>query len=117
MEFEKKVSIWAGFFSSLDELDSYLEVDFNKDQSSFKLDFNLAFYDEDFAESDYQEDKDFVGLLEPMSYADSIEINAKQLPWKSKYNSLILLYDFQYSGEIVETENVYFLGSFNYKKE
>jgi hypothetical protein len=118
MNVENKVSIWFGKFDTEVGLDAFLEIDYDEDGDSvpslFMIAFGIDYYDEDFREA-FLDNNLNKASLENVSYSetfvDKIETDF------SKYNCAILLYDYDYSGEILETENIDFYGVLYYKKQ
>lgn len=97
------VSLWLGNFEDEEALEAYLEIDDEDDDdaiSQFEEDFALDYYDEDCREISWHESKEksLETLLGDHSYSDQIlaKIKAKIKP----YNSVILLYNYDFDEEI-----------------
>src|SRR4051794_37504793 len=112
------VSLFVGNSSSYEELQNYILVSYTEDgdaiPSEFEKDFNIAYYDEDFREVEFYDESsdDLRVLLEGFSYAERIipeliEICGERL--NQKVNSVTLLYNFQYHGNVNETNQFRFL--------
>ncbi|MBY0061276.1 MULTISPECIES: immunity 22 family protein [Priestia] len=126
MEQISYVSLWVGEFSSTEELENYLLIDYTEDgdaiPSQFEKDFNIEYFDEDFSEAHYEGDEvhKLSQLLEGCSYDDVVIPNfvekyGENLPINA--NSMILLYDFEYnkSGDHDKTHPVKYVGSVRYE--
>ena len=107
---EKKVSLWLGNFSSGEEFNGYVESGFNEDgnyiKSGFQEDFLIEKYNYDLIEKDWIIDQceDVSSLLTGFSCDDEIIPKFEKMISKDRlenYNSIILLYDFQYDGKII----------------
>lgn len=115
-----KVSIWMGEFSSQTDLDDYLDLVYYENvdfpSSVFTKNFEIDFYDNDFQEAyctEEEERKDLSDLAEPLSYSETY---IKSLPENSKKgNTIIALYNFEYNSKVLESENVRFIGVFEYE--
>lgn len=128
MEKENVVSIWLGHFNSEQELEDYTFIDFGPDdeeiRSKFQEDFNIEQYgyDTDFSDVFFVEDPESIeDLLMGASYSESfwdyvIELNKKLT---LKYNSVIAIYDFDYSKGVKSSNrvDVDYIGSVAYKKK
>jgi hypothetical protein len=116
------VSLWLGKFCSEQKFKTYVNQEFNEDgdvTSKFMNDFSINYYDHDFAESFFNE-SDLNAqetLLSTMSYSATFMSKVKNVKW-SKYNSIVLIYDFEYNGsEILNNdESLEFIGTFKYEK-
>ncbi len=105
MERSGKVSLWLGVFENRDDFFDYINVLYDEDGNSilskFQTDYEITKYDPDKMESDWIEVRcnSINELLEGFSYDDIIipqfseVINSKNI---QKYNSIILIYDFEY---------------------
>ena len=113
MEEEGTVSLWLGNTDSLDSLErllaiSYPEEEENEDiiNSAFATGFHIDFYDDDFLEIEFLEDgcDKLDELLESFSYADILIPKFDRLigSIKRRFNAVVLLYNFRYSGAIEE---------------
>ncbi|HVI47549.1 MAG TPA: immunity 22 family protein [Chitinophaga sp.] len=117
---KNKVSIWAGKFSSQEELESYLDFVYNDNDelsvSPFRSDYGIGHYDEDFQEA-YCEDTltDLYTLAEPLSYAESfLHLLPKDV---SGINTIIAIYSFAYPGEVERAGRTFFVGVYDYEYE
>jgi len=118
MEKANIVSIWSGRFGSEDELVDFVQDRYSEDgdliPSTFMSAFGIAYIDYDFQEVLFEDGLTKEYLLQA-SYAKSfIGKVFDKLPAE---NSLILLYDFDYTGKKQKAENLRFIGSFGYVKE
>lgn len=102
---KNKVSLWLGKFSTSDEFSEYVETDFSEDgdyiKSKFQEDFGIMEYNLDFMEKDWLSDycDDLESLLSGFSYDYQIIPEFQKIICKEKlinYNSILLLYDFEY---------------------
>ena len=111
MEQEGFVSLWVGNVQSSEELDRLLTVSYSDEgdfiPSIFAKHFEVRRYDDAVREAEYYEEasKDLNQLLEGFSYDDEIApkfntLVQEELP--NGINAVILLYNFRYTGEIVE---------------
>ncbi|SFJ16105.1 immunity 22 family protein [Thermoflavimicrobium dichotomicum] len=124
MEKEGFVSLFIGNSHSYKELQDYISNNYTEDgdalPSEFEKDFNIDYYDEDFREVKCynKSSNDLRVLLEGFSYDEEIipkfiEICGECL--NQEANSVILLYNFLYNGNINETNQFRFLGTVQYK--
>lgn len=127
---EKKgfVSLWVGNVQSSDELDRLLVVSYSDDgdfiPSIFANHFEIRRYDDAVREAEYYEEAsdDLNQLLEGFSYDDEIvprfdTLVEEELP--NDINAVVLLYNFKYTGEIIEatiqSNYLRFLGTVEYQ--
>lgn len=120
------VSIWMGKCTSNNDLNKYMEGQYNDDgdylQSSFEEDFVLSM-DEDFVESEVlgRGHEVIECLLEGFSYDSRIIMNlkAQDIKLEDNYNTVVILYNHKYSGEVnsIKKKNLYlrFIGSVEYE--
>lgn len=121
------VSLWLGRFSDFDELETYTEIKYNVDGDSipsiFEKDFKLGYYDRDLVEKDWITDAedDIEKLLVGFSYDNQLIQQYINIKLKSKYNTIILIYNYDYNkeGKIVKsvdnnTYNLDFIGTAEY---
>jgi len=110
MKKDKVVSIWFGNLKSERELFEFVQEKYDDDgvfiPSPFMEAFGTGKYDPDFQEVLFEED-----LLEA-SYAETFIDKIDNISG----NSVILLYDFCYTGQVREASNFRFIGTFNYAK-
>lgn len=124
---ENDVSLWLGYFSDFDELETYTEIKYNEDGDSipsvFEKDFKVGYYDRDLVEKDWIPDAedDIEKILEDFSYDNQLIQQYNNIKLKSKYNTIILIYNYNYNkeGEIVNfvDNNTYkldFIGTAEY---
>lgn len=121
-EREGTVSIWLGNLSSEDEFENYVKEQYGDDDSPisrFAEEFEIGWYDHDFIEADFIENKSSVEeFLSGNSYSSSF-INEAVSASKSKgfesCNTKILLYDNEYipnDRTENETQKLTFIGAF-----
>ncbi len=128
------VSLWAGCSESDEKLLDYISVDYSEEDSDdyyysqFMKDFGIDDFDEDCVERIFldNETDSIKYLLSGCSYEDKVIPEFEKIicnfPDK-KYNSVILVYDMNYDGNITVAENKYcrlrFVGTvkINIKKE
>ncbi|NMO94996.1 immunity 22 family protein [Paenibacillus lemnae] len=128
MEKEGFVSLWVGDVQSSEELDRILVVSYSDEgdfiPSIFAKHFEIHRYDDAVREAEYYEEasNDLNQLLEGFSYDDKIvpsynKLVQEELP--DDINTVVLLYNFKYTGEIVEatiqSNYLRFLGTVEYK--
>ncbi len=115
MEEENKVSIWLGNFNSEDELTEYMEEHFTEDgdmYSDFMKAFEIDFIDNQFQEVFFSKNlskEDFKSFSYAESYVDDINANLEN------YNSVIAIYNFNYSKKIQKSSDVDFIGVYDYQ--
>ena len=121
MEKEGTVSVWAVVGFTEDELDEYVEYDYDNDSlSRFCIEngINDEDIDEDFIEKAVCDDiiTDTEQLLEGCSYSDSFisAFAGKKLP--ENCNGLILVYNYEYDGNKAENDDIVFLGTAEYSE-
>jgi Immunity protein 22 len=118
MEEQGTVSLWLGNVDSEDLLENALQIIYSEDGdfdgSDFTRGFQIDFYDENFKESEFYEENsnDLSFLLAGFSYDETIiqRFSSITISLKQKYNTVMLLYNFRYVGEIQEWqgENISF---------
>lgn len=116
MNEENKVSIWFGNFETEEQFNEFIKETYDDEgdmHSEFMNIFGINFIDNQFQETLY--DKDLNRLkLEPASYSESF-LDKIEVDY-SKYNCIILLYDFDYSGSVEKNKNINFYGTLSYQK-
>lgn len=128
MEKEGFVSLWIGNVQSSEELDKLLAVSYSDEgdfiPSIFAKHFNIRRYDDAVREAEYyaEASDDLKQLLEGFSYDDEIVPRFTALVQEglaNDFNAIVLLYNFEYTGEIVEAtiqSNYFgFLGAVEYR--
>lgn len=121
------VSLWLGYFSDFNELETYTEIKYNEDGDSipsiFEKDFKLGYYDRDLVEKDWIPDAEgeIEKLLVDFSYDNQLIQQYNNIKLKSKYNTIILIYNYDYNkeGKIVNfvdktTYKLDFIGTVEY---
>lgn len=102
MQKEGKVSLWLGNFNNEKTFREFMEIKYTDDgdsiPSKFKKQFKIDYYDIDFSEIDYMEEKsnDLEVLLEGFSNDYEIIPKLNEKYNGGIYNSIVLLYDFEY---------------------
>lgn len=102
MQKEGKVSLWLGIFNDEETFRKFMEIKYSDDgdsiPSKFKKQFRIDYYDIDFSEIDYMEEKskDLQVLLEGFSNDYEIIPKLNEKYNGGMYNSIVLLYDFEY---------------------
>lgn len=122
------VSLWLGYFSNFDELEKYTEIKYDEDGDSipsvFEREFKIGYYDRDLIEKDWIPDAedDIKELLVDFSYDDQLIQQLLDVKLDSKYNTIILIYNYNYNKEErhvpAVNENRYkldFIGTAEYK--
>lgn len=126
MEKEGYVSLWVGKFNSNIDFQNYLLISYTEDgdaiPSKFEKDFQIDYYNEDFMEAEHfeGETKNLSKLLDGCSYDDVVIPNFIKMQGDSltdNFNSIILLYDFQYApkGQNYLNDDVQYIGNVRYK--
>jgi hypothetical protein len=111
-----KVSVWFGNFNNESELKSYVEEIFDKEgdsTSKFMTDYKIDYIDPQTQEVDFNSKNiSLKEKLEGFSYINSfIE---KLIKIDSNYNSIILLYNFKFDNSIKKSDQIRFIGCFDY---
>ncbi|HEY5561744.1 MAG TPA: immunity 22 family protein [Clostridiaceae bacterium] len=127
---EGTVAIWLGYFEPIESLQGYLQVNYSENvdfiDSQFEKDFAIEYFDEEMREIDYfSEIKNSISdILENHSYGDSIIFNYTKMfgvELDRGYNSLILYYNYSYSGlgkEIYIKKNlIKFIGNIDFNTD
>ncbi|MGQ7106292.1 immunity 22 family protein [Bacillus cereus] len=123
MEVHGIVSIWLGNMKTQDQLDAYINVTYDEEgnamPASFFVDFNIDMIDvdEDFIEKEVLEEaSDNVSmLLTGCSYDDKILSRIKEVVKLNKsYNSIVLIYNFQYDNSVSNCEGFNFVTATSY---
>lgn len=102
MQKEGRVSLWLGNFNNEKTFREFMEIKYTDDgdsiPSKFKKQFKIDYYDIDFSEIDYMEKKsnDLEVLLEGFSNDYEIIPKLNEKYNGGIYNSIVLLYDFEY---------------------
>jgi hypothetical protein len=124
LEKEGYVSLFIGNLSSFEELENYVMQSYTEDgnlvNSEFGKDFNIEYYDDDFREVEFHNEpsRDLRVILKSFSYDEKIipefiGICGEHLDQEA--NSVILLYNFDYDGNVKESKQFRFLGTLQYK--
>jgi len=123
MEVHGMVSIWFGNMQMQDQLDTYIHVTYDEEGDSiparFFVDFNIDIIDvdEDFIEKEVLEEAsdDISMLLTGCSYDDKILSRIKEVVKLNKsYNSIVLIYNFQYDNSVSNCEDFNFVTTTSY---
>ena len=106
---KQKVSLWLGNFASQEEFQEYFKISNKEDvdsvSSEFETDFHLSYYDRDLVEKDWVDvsENNIDVLLEGFSYDEEIIMQFPKI--SSTYNTIVLIYDFDYSKEELKVSN------------
>ncbi|WP_283750431.1 immunity 22 family protein [Bacillus cereus] len=123
MEVHGMVSIWLGNMQTQDQLDVYTDATYDEEGNSiparFFVDFNIDMIDvdEDFIEKEVLEEArdDISVLLTGCSYDDKILSRIKEeVKLKKFYNSIVLIYNFQYDNSVSNFEGFDFVTATSY---
>ena len=117
METKNKISLWLGKFASEDALHDFFKEEYDEEgdatskfMSAFQIDYiNPGFQEVYFYGNEVTKEK----IFEDFSYIDSFLAQIPEQNWEN-YNSVILLYDFEYECFIREHNHVKFLGIFTF---
>ncbi|MBM7647499.1 hypothetical protein JOC78_000420 [Bacillus ectoiniformans] len=99
---KNNVSLWLGNFSNYDEVEKYTEIKYDEDGESipsvFEREFKLGYYDDDLMEKDWVPDAedDIKEILVNCSYDDQLIEQFMDVKLNSKYNTIILIYNYNY---------------------
>ncbi|MDG5471416.1 immunity 22 family protein [Jeotgalibacillus sp. ET6] len=99
------VSLWLGNFQNFDELEKYTEVQYNEDGDSipspFEKEFKLGYFDRDLIEKDCIPDAedDIEKLLIDFSYDDQLIKQFTDVELSSKYNTIIVIYNYNFTND------------------
>lgn len=128
MEKEGTVSLWVGNVQSFEELDRLLNVSYTDEgdfiPSIFAKHFGIRRYDDAVREAEYYEEasNNLNQLLEGFSYDDEIVPRFTafvQEGLTNDFNTVVLLYNFMYTEELLEAtiqSNYFrFLGALEYQ--
>ena len=115
MKKENVVSVWFGNFKTKRELSEFVQEKYDEDgdviPSLFMKTFGIDCYETDFQEILFQENISKEDLFQA-SYSETFIDKIDNISG----NSIILLYDFYYTGQVCETSNLRFIGTFDYVK-
>lgn len=105
---KQKVSLWLGNFSSQVEFQDYFKISYTEDgdsiSSEFEKDFHLSYYNRDLVEKDWIDvsERDIDALLDGFSYSEEIIVQFPQI--LSSYNTIVLIYDYDYEKEGIKAD-------------
>lgn len=106
------VSLWLGNFSDFDKVENYTKVMYNDDGDSipsvFEKEFKLGYYDRSLIEKDWipEAEDDIKELLVDFSYDDQLIRQFKDVQLDSKYNTIILIYNYNYEKDGLAVNSV-----------
>ncbi|AYJ90067.1 hypothetical protein CS953_10210 [Bacillus safensis] len=106
------VSLWLGNFSDFDEVENYTKVMYNDDGDSipsiFEKEFKLGYYDRSLIEKDWipEAEDDIKELLVDFSYDDQLIKQFEDVQLDSKYNTIILIYNYNYEKDGLAVNSV-----------
>ncbi|PRS67558.1 immunity 22 family protein [Bacillus sp. NMTD17] len=106
------VSLWLGNFSDFDEVENYTKVMYNDDGDSipsiFEKEFKLGYYDRSLIEKDWipEAEDDFKELLVDFSYDGQLIKQFNDIQLNSKYNTIILIYNYNYEKDGLAVNSV-----------
>ncbi|CBZ00918.1 hypothetical protein SOR_1260 [Streptococcus oralis Uo5] len=127
METENTVSIWIGNFADKSQLDHYLQINYDEDGEAVPSQFliengiDLDDIDDDFIECEVDdvEHSNLERMLKGASYEQTILQNLKEEGINTiipPSNTIILLYNYDYSDNEIATGNTRFIGTVRYKE-
>ncbi|PIE84696.1 MAG: hypothetical protein CSA07_01145 [Bacteroidia bacterium] len=114
MEGTSRVSVWLGSFDNEEQLNAYVEEQFDEEgnvSSAFMRDFGIDFIDSQFQEVLFSRElkrDDIAPASYSESFLDEIAVDF------SRYNSLILLYNFSYDKTVDRVGRLAFIGVYDY---
>ncbi|KLV19515.1 immunity 22 family protein [Bacillus altitudinis] len=106
------VSLWLGNFGNFDEVENYTKVMYNDDGDSipsvFEKEFKLGYYDRSLIEKDWipEAEDDIKELLVDFSYDDQLIKQFNDIQLNSKYNTIILIYNYNYEKDGLAVNSV-----------
>ncbi|MBR0606357.1 immunity 22 family protein [Bacillus safensis] len=106
------VSLWLGNFGDFDEVENYTKVMYNDDGDSipsvFEKEFKLGYYDRSLIEKDWipEAEDDIKELLVDFSYDDQLIKQFNDIQLNSKYNTIILIYNYNYEKDGLAVNSV-----------
>ena len=109
LKMKQKVSLWLGNFASQEEFQEYFKISYKEDgdsvSSEFETDLHLSYYDRDLVEKDWVDvsENNIDVLLEGFSYDEEIIMQFPKI--STTYNTIVLIYDFDYSKEGLKVSN------------
>lgn len=119
MIIENKASLWLGYFEEEERFREYFKVSYDEDgkyiPSEFQKSFEIKKYDLYAVETDWlsQNCIDVMSLLQGFSGDEEIIPQFEKMIEASnveKYNSIVLLYNFQYEADIISDGRMNFIG-------
>lgn len=127
METENTVSIWIGNFADKSQLDHYLQIRYDENGEAVPSQFliensiDLDDIDDDFIEFEVYdvEHSNLERMLKGASYEQTILQNLKEEGINTiipPSNTIILLYNYDYSDNEIATGNTRFIGTVRYKE-
>lgn len=106
------VSLWLGNFGDFDEVENYTKLMYNDDGDSipsvFEKEFKLGYYDRSLIEKDWipEAEDDIKELLVDFSYDDQLIKQFNDIQLNSKYNTIILIYNYNYEKDGLAVNSV-----------
>lgn len=127
METENTVSIWIGNFADKSQLDHYLQINYDEDGEAVPSQFliensiDLDDIDDDLIEFEVYdvEHSNLEQMIKGASYDQTILRNLKLERISTVIppsNTIILLYNYHYSANVLARENTRFIGTVRYKE-
>jgi len=117
MQKQQKVSLWIGNFTSQTALNNFLKENFTDDgdvSSQFMEAFQIDYIDHDFQEVYfYKNETSKEKIFNNFSYIDSFLTEIPETNWQ-QYNSIILLYNFEFQRNIKENKYLKFITTFEF---
>lgn len=117
MEKQNKVSLWVGNYLSQEKFQSYFEEEYDEDGDSlsdFEQNFKIDYIDSQFQELFFYENLNSkTEIFDGFSYVESFIENIPNLTWEN-YNSIALIYNFDYQGDIKKANGLDFIGVFDF---
>ena len=116
---ENKVSLWLGFYENADDFKNYIKVSYDEDgnyiPSNFQESYAIKSYDLDAIESDWISERCSAVESLLVGFSGDYEIIPqfqKMLEHKNiqNYNSIVLLYNFEYTGVDYVDEKLEYIG-------
>ena len=127
METENTASIWIGNFADKSQLDHYFQIRYDEDGEAVPSQFliengiDLDDIDDDWLEAQVDDwnHSNLDQMLKGVSYEQTILRNLKEEGIKTVIppsNTIILLYNYHYSANVLARENTRFIGTVSYKE-
>ncbi|AWH84395.1 hypothetical protein HYN59_04365 [Flavobacterium album] len=116
MEEENKVSVWLGKLDNQEKFKEYISEIYDDEgqmMSGFMNDFEIKFYDSQFLEALFEASANKDEALKSFSYSQNF-LDKLPLENLSHYNCFLLIYNFNYVGQVDKAGSFKYIGTFAY---